>query len=240
MIGKGLFTLILAIFAAGCSALSAPDPAATLQSNRAAIEAEGTSIAQAAQAQATEVRATVSAAETYVAQGEQINNQLLLTMRAVFPPTQQVVQDQGVITPGAAASPAPLGSLPQTTSGAPESSGGSTTSTLFTQVGTALTVNDIDGCSLGVVTTFAADVQRIYVTTRALNIRSGTNMRVQWSYEGQPAFDESFSVGENDEDFCLWFFIEPTNVTFDAGNWSVQLYADDQAIEPLVSFTIGL
>jgi len=240
MIAKRFIIPLIALLGASCSALSSPDPAATLQANNAAIQAEGTSIAQAVQAQATEVRATVSAAETYVAQGEQINDQLLLTMRSVLPPTDQVVQNQGGFTPGHVASPAPPGSFGQATSLALGSTAQASSSTLFTQVGTAETVRDSDGCADSLVSVFPADIQRIYVTARALNISAGTVMRVQWNYEGEPSFEETYTVSVNDDDFCLWFYIEPVADVFGAGNWSVQLFADDRPIDPAVSFTIGM
>lgn len=230
----------MALLTAGCSALSAPDPAATLQANRAALEAEGTSIVLAGQAQATEIRATISAAETAVARGEEINNQLLLTMRAVFPPTQQIIQAEGGATPGAVATPAPPGMELQITPLGTPIGGSAVSSTLYTEVGTASSVRDADGCSTGRVTSFAADTQRIYITTRALNIRGGTMMRVEWYFEGQLSYEESFTVAENDDDFCLWFYIEPTNVTFSAGNWSVQLFADNRAVSDPIQFTIGM
>lgn len=235
---------LMLIASAGCSALSAPDPAATLVANRAALDMEATSIAQAAQAQATEIRATVSAAETSVVLGEQVNSQLLLTMRAVFPPTAQIIQNEGAATPGQVASPAPPGmmGLP-TTPGAPitpELNRNATGSTLFTEVGTALVVRDDDGCAAGLVSAFAGDVQRIYVTTRALNITGGMIMRVQWNFEGELSFEESFTVAENDDDFCLWFYIEPTNATFGAGNWTVQMFADERPVSDPISFTVGV
>lgn len=235
-----LLAAVLLIVSA-CSAFEAPDPAATLQANRLAYEAEATSIAQAAQAQATQISGTAVAAETIVAQGDLINQQLLLTLRAVIPPTQQVVNEGEVVTPGHVASPAPGGVVAATTPGANPEAGqvSSDSSTLFTQVRTALSVRDSDGCADTLMDAFPADVQRIYITTRALNIRAGTVMSVQWTYEGEPAFSESFTVEQDDDDFCLWFFIEPTESVFSPGNWTVQLFENERPIEPLVSFTVG-
>lgn len=235
-----LLALALLIISA-CSALEAPDPAATLQANRLAYEAEATSIAQAAQAQATEINGTAVAAETIVAQGDLVNQQLLLTLRAVIPPTQQLVNEGDVATPGHVASPAPGGMVVATAPGANPDGGQASDGggTLFTQVRTALTVRDSDGCADTLMDVFPADVQRIYITTRALNIRAGTVMRVQWTYEGDPAFSESFTVGQDDDDFCLWFYIEPMSIALSPGNWTVQLFQNEQPIDPLVSFRIG-
>lgn len=239
-----LRTTLLAVallIASACGALEAPDPAATLQANRLAFETEATSIAQAAQAQATEISGTAVAAETIVAQGDLINQQLLLTLRAVIPPTQQIVNEGEVVTPGHVASPAPGGVVAAVTPGANPDAGqvSGDSSTLFTQVQTALTVRDSDGCADTLQDAFPADIGRIYITTRALNIRAGTVMRVQWTYEGDPAFTESFTVEQNDDDFCLWFFIEPTEIAFSPGNWTVQLFENERPIDPVVAFTIG-
>jgi hypothetical protein len=234
-----LLSLLTLMLVAACSAIAPADPAGTLQANQAAYALEGTSIAQAAQAQGTEVMATAAAAETHVSAAERVNQQLMLTLRAVVPPTQQLVNEGEAFTPGAAASPAPGGVVGAATP-LPPGGGAGGSGTLFTQVGTALEVRDADGCAVELVSGFAADVQRIYVTTRALNVRSGTTMRVQWNYEGQPSFEETYTVPSDDDDFCLWFYIEPTGEVFGAGSWTVQLYADVTAIDPLVSFTVGV
>lgn len=251
---KSIYAVILLLAGAvsACSAITPEDPAATLRAQREGYVSEATSIAQALDAQGTQVAATAAAAENYVVQVEARNQMLLATLRAAMPPTQQIVGqgDPNAETnrPDWSASPAPAGQGINATpaaggdpaSGTGTGAAGSTVSGItFTSIDTALTVRSADDCAETVTRAFAADVQRVYVTARALNMTAGTQMSVQWTYEGEPDFSESFTVGVNDDDFCLWFFIEPTGDVLSAGNWSVQLSANGQPIEPAVSFTIG-
>src|ERR1700709_2023903 len=86
-------TFLLAVSA--CSALTPENPAATLQAQRQGFVDEATSIAQAAQVQGTQVQGTAVAAQTYVAQMDGRNQQLLATMAVVYPPTQAIVENGG-------------------------------------------------------------------------------------------------------------------------------------------------
>ena len=234
--------LALVVSASACSAFTPENPAATLQAQRSSMIDEATSIAQAAQVQGTQVMATAVAAQTYVALMEGRNRQLIATMQVAFPPTQAVVQDLGPSTPGQMATPAPSGSFDEATPPPQDNSGSSGVSlgdASFTQVGTAASVRDSDGCADQLSSSFPADVQRIYITTRALNVTGGTQMRVEWFYEGQLTYSEGYTIPADDDDFCMWFFIAPTDVSLSSGSWSVTLFANNQAVAPPANFTVG-
>ncbi|MEO8396056.1 MAG: hypothetical protein ABI700_23885 [Chloroflexota bacterium] len=236
--------LALAGIFSACSALTPENPAATLQAQRQGFVDEATSIAQAAQVQGTQVIGTAVAAQTYVAQMDGRNQQLIATMAVAFPPTQALIENGGPGTPGQMATPAPAGSFGEATL-APTQSGSTGASNSFgdmqfTQVGTAASVRDADDCAVSLVYSFPADVQKVYITTRALNIKAGTQMRVEWYYEGQLTHQENYPVPRDDDDFCLWFSLEPTDNALSSGNWSVKLFANDQSTDPpQVDFTIG-
>ncbi|MBI1257461.1 MAG: hypothetical protein GC204_08320 [Chloroflexi bacterium] len=246
-IRHGIVGLALLLLISACSALTPENPAATLQAQRQGFVDEATSIAQAAQVQSTQVMGTAVAAQTYVAQIDGRNQQLLATMAIAYPPTQALVENAGPSTPGQMASPAPAGSVGDAMLAPTQSSGSSpsdNTNALgdmqFTQVGTAASVRDTDGCAVSLVYSFPADVQQIYITSRALNIKAGTEMRVEWYYEGQLNHSESFTVKQDDNDFCLWFSLEPTDNALSSGNWSVSLFANNQPTDPpSVDFTVG-
>jgi hypothetical protein len=231
--------LVVVVCASACSAFTPENPAATLQAQRSSMIDEATGIAQAAQVQGTQVMGTAVAAQTYVALMEGRNRQLIATMQIAFPPTQAIIQDDGPSTPGQMATPAPLGSFQEATPPPQDTSGGSLGDMSFTQVGTAASVRDSDGCADQLSTSFPADVQRIYITTRALNVTNGTQMRVEWFYEGQLTFSEPYTIPADDDDFCMWFFIEPTGETFSSGSWSVTLYANNVAVAPPANFSVG-
>jgi hypothetical protein len=242
---KQLWALVgmaLVVSASGCSAFTPENPAATLQAQRSAMIDEATSIAQAAQVQGTQVVATSVAAQTYVALMEGRNRQLIATMQVAFPPTQAVIQDLGPSTPGQMATPAPPGSFEEATpppQDNSETSGGSIGNSSFTQVGTAASVRDSDGCADQLSTSFPADVQLIYITTRALNVIGGTQMRVEWFFEGQLAYSEGYTIPADDDDFCMWFSLVPTSGSLSSGSWSVTMFANDQAVAPPANFTVG-
>ncbi len=236
----GLVSLLCA-----CSALTPEDPAATLRAEREGYILEATTLAESLGSQQVEAMQTVVAAESAINQINTRNNLLLATLQAALPATQQVINDQagiggGVIVPGSNATPAPLGATNNDNPiDAGMTAGDTLGNTSFVDLATALTVRDSDGCADVLQTSFAADIQRIYITARALNITIGTVMKVDWFYGGDNAFTESFTVNDNDPDFCLWFFIEPAEVVLTPGAWSVQLYANEQALGQPLSFTVG-
>lgn len=237
-----IWLLGLALFASACSALTPDNPAATLQAQRQGFVVEATSIAQAAQVQSTQVMGTAVAAQTYVAQMEGRNRLLLATMQVVFPPTQALVVNDGPSTPGQVATTAPVEAFGETTL-APVDEGSaadSPGSARFTQVGTASSVREADDCAESLVSAFPADVQKIFITTRGLNVAQGTEMRAEWYYQEQLIYTESYTIPRDDDDFCMWLSIAPTDVALSPGNWSVRLFANNQPVDPPeVNFTVG-
>ncbi len=239
------FLLLLSLcVVAACSSITPDDPAATLQTQREGYVAEATSIAQAAQAQGTQIVETVAAAETYTALIEGRNEQLMATMQIAFPPTQALVVNNGAATPGQNPTPAPVGVFPEATPAAgeaPLATAASLGGAQFTQVETASGVRDTDGCADTLTRSFPAGTATVYITARALNVSAGTTMSVEWFYEGEPAHSESFTIPSDDDDFCLWFSLVANETALSSGNWAVKLYANSQSVEPAqIDFTIGM
>jgi hypothetical protein len=179
---------------------------------------EATSIAQTAQAESANLQATAAAAEGTLTLMDNIKQQLMATARVAILPTP-LIAGVGVTGGG--------------------SDGTGATTLQFVDVGTASSVRDSDGCAAELQTQFVSDTQRIYITARALNIRAGTLMGVEWLYQGAIVHKEDFVVPIDDDDYCLWFNIDPSTVTFSPGGWIVRLYANESPIEPEVDFSIG-
>ncbi len=209
--------LILTILVSGCQVFRPADVPATLQAQNATHLIEATAIAQTQIAQAAGILATVQADETHVAQQEGINQALVLTVRAGDPPTVE----RGVgSAPGAVSTPGTAGT------------------TEFVEIQTAVSVRESDGCADGIQTQFSPDTQQIYLTARALNVRAGTRLDIEWRFEGEVAWQDNWTVPIDSDDFCLWFFIDPATVAFSPGNWSVQLFADGIPAGSPASFSI--
>jgi hypothetical protein len=102
----------------------------------------------------------------------------------------------------------------------------------------AASVRESDSCADALQTQFPGDTQEIYATARALNIRAGTQLSVEWRYEGELVWQENWTVPVDSDSFCLWFNLDPLVVALLPGNWSVSLYADGMSIGPPVPFSI--
>jgi len=241
LLTRPLFYLLVCLMIAGCEAL--PGNAAsrpTLEAELTALADESTRIATAGDAFATEVARTVQAAETNAASLTGINRQLVVTLRAVVPPTQQVIARSGDVTPGYN-EPLP-GQEPLLVSDVTQPAIRTDMSGVnqFAQITTALGISTIDGCALTPQTTFSTTVSRIYVTARVLNITGGTSVFVEWRYNDQlVATSTTYTVPEDDPDFCLWFYLEPSDVPFQAGSWSAQFYANGMPISPTADFVLN-
>jgi len=125
-----------------CTAFGSTDARGTAQAEALAFGQESTAIAQAVIAQGTAGMQTAVFARTEAANVEGINVRLAETMRAVMPPTQQIVNSQCAVTPGMN-DPLPGQFTPTPGAGA----AGDGTSNLITDVGMALAVRDSDGCA---------------------------------------------------------------------------------------------
>ncbi len=210
-----------------CQAFSSDDVPATLQAENVAHATEVAAIENTTEARRTQVEATVIAVETYVADVNNVNRQLVATLRAGNTPTVAVV-------PGAAPEVADTASMSGDDSAFPMSNDGSTQ---FVQVATAASVRG--NCADELQSQFSQNAEYIYITARGLNIRQGMIIEVEWRYETQSVYQENWTIPVDSDDYCLWFFISPAEVAFTPGNWTVQLYAEGQPISPAVSFVIS-
>jgi hypothetical protein len=213
---KRIVFACVALFAGACGVLNPHDIPATLQAQNAAYVAEATSIADSLAAREVELAITAQAVATTVANVTNINRQLVATAQAVIPPTSA---RQVGVAPGAEGAGTP----------------GSTGNAQF--VDTVVTVNkrDSDGCADGFQTEFTSDTARIYAITRALTVSAGTVVSVEWLNNNQSAGQGSYTVTENQTDFCIWF---PFDGPLAPGNWTAQVFVNDQPIQPSITFTV--
>jgi len=238
MAGLILLTVI------GCSTLGGEDIPGTAAAQSTAYADEATAMVSDLQAQGTAVQSTAVFAETYVTQMDGINRQMVATLRAAVPPTQQVVQGRDTSQPLISG----LEGLPQENlpdnvdaSGAGAGAGAGTGVsgiTEFQPVQTASSVRASDGCADVVTTEFTVDSTIIYATTRAFNMRAGTDMNVEWSFEGQVVYSWQFVVDVDDADYCLWFSMTPQDAPFTPGDWSVRMLANGAPLPSPANFRI--
>lgn len=214
---------LLGILAA-CQVFRGTDTQATLQAQNVGFATEAVGLEQTAQIRRTEVELTADAALTQVAAEDNVNRLLLATVRAGEVPTPGIQVGSVSSQPSVAVTQ--------------EVASGGDTQTQFVDIATASKVRPSDDCADGTQTQFASNSQRIYVTARALNIKQGTQMTVEWDFNGTKVANDSYTIPRDDNDFCFWFYLDSSQITFSAGQWSVRLFANGNPIGAPVTFTI--
>ncbi len=212
-----LFILTLALIVSACGVLKPEDVPATLRAANTAAVAEATTIAANFAADQAMVLGTAAAAGTSIAAQNSINRQLVLTERAIIPPTP--IRESGSVSQNPLGTPD--GSSPQ-----------------FTNTGVATSVRDSDGCASSFETQIPQSASAIYINTKATTISGGTVMGVEWQSNGQIVAQETWTVPRDETNFCIWFNLDPARVPFTPGLWSVTLSADGHPIQPTVQFSI--
>jgi hypothetical protein len=224
--------IVLAVLV-GCSAFTVPDTSGTLQAQNNSFVAEATGIAETARAEHTAVMATAYAAQTRVIEQNSINQQLLATVQAGNPPTQQVISIEAGTPYTSLATPVANTGTEVT---APEFVGTPDLGGMqFVDTVTTMRIREAtDGCADGTQTQFGINSGRIYVVTRALQLQAGTQIGVDWSYEGQSVASNSWSATENRDELCIWFYLD----SFSPGSWTVQISANGTPVSAAVAFTV--
>jgi hypothetical protein len=213
--------LILALLLSACGALTPPDDSATMRAENAASIMEATTIAQSYATDEARIQGTAEAGGATIAAQSSINRQLILTERALIPPTP--VRQVGVAAQG----------VQNLNSGTPDAN-----VTQFINTGVATSLRKSDGCADSFVTQISEDAPMIYVNTKAVSIRGGTVMGVEWQANGQLVAQETWTVPGDEINYCIYFYLDPARVPFTPGAWAVTLSANGQPIQPTVQFSI--
>jgi len=73
----------------------------------------------------------------------------------------------------------------------------------------------------------------VFMTTRATNLQVGTNLQVDWFYEGEPVHQSFLTTTEFSRVRCLAFALTSDVTFFQAGEWSATLYVNTTAIDTI-------
>jgi len=222
---KRLLNFVLGIsvmvFFTSCQAFDREDTGATLEAENQMYSTQGIMIQTEAFLAQTEVVQTVQAAQTEVSQQDGINNQLLATVRAGSTPTIAIVpapRQQSTGEFGTLNEPVNNGALQ------------------FVLTGISSSIFATDGCAVDPQGSFPVGIQRVYATIQAFNIASGTVMAVEWFNGNEVVWSESWTVDQNYDQICIWFFLDPFSVTFTTGVWSAQMSANGTPIQEPMTF----
>ena len=229
----------------GCRAFNRENLPATYEYENIAYATEAFELQRTIEARQTEVEATAEAAGTFLANVNSVNTLLVATVRAGDAPTLAVVPGvvpeslqvtsvsgmdvNGLLAIGTPGTPVGFESTPAAGIGGAQ----------YIQVATASSVRDSDSCAAVLQTDFPLNSQQIYISARGINVRQGTRLEVEWYYGSQLRLRDQWTLPEDADSYCFYFVVTPADMSFAAGQWSVQLYADGQPIDPRVTFTIA-
>jgi hypothetical protein len=251
---RGLLAILILMLAA-CGGNSSSEEQ-TLEANHAAMGTQIAELYQTATREADRLAITLEYAQTEIRRARNQGTALASTLiangldpNAVSLMTPFATPTANIIPPTQPATPDPnLANVPPTET--PAGANGTRVSvTPFTVTPTGLApprLSNIvtssgvgsDDCAIDTASQFSSDAQEIYVAAVANNIQPGMTITSRWSYEGteQVAFDfvPDFLI----EQACIWFFLEPADVAFTPGNWSVTLEINGGSVGAPVPFTI--
>ncbi len=216
--------ILLCLVSAACQVLNAPNVSATLSAENTAYAAEASAIPLSIGGTAVAVAETAITSKTQIAEVNSVNRQLFATLNAVIPPTlRPQISTEGIV------------GVTAVSPGNVVASDGA----VLVELAVTDRKRDSDGCADGTSSQFSVDTPIIYATTRATAIRSGVVVSVEWLYQDQAISSGSYTLPTDQSNFCIWFPLDSTNVTFTAGQWSVKFLLDGQPVEPTVFFNIG-
>ena len=159
------------------------------------------------------------------------NRSLQGTIDAAFAgvsPQQTLIPQPAAPQPGETLQPG-VGSTPLFPANNPPTATPNISAT-FVQATTATTVSNDTGCAQDSVTNFETTEDQIFMVTVARNVEPGTTFYTRWLRQGGTSFETvSWTPEEFFEEVCIWFYIEPSDLTFQAGSWSVELVVNELA-----------
>ncbi len=207
------------LFLAGCNALVAGDPVATIDADLTMYAAESDMIRSAATAESNMARETVIAASTRVAELSLVNAALGATLRANYTGTPEVVAV--VVNAEDMGSSRDVGMMDDASGG--QSQTGDMT---VTDLATAASLDANSGCASGSVRQFSPNVPEIYVTARVTDLRAGADFQVVWFRDDSLIYEVGWRPTYSKSFECIWFYATPEDFAFAPGAYSATMTVD--------------
>lgn len=209
--------VMCAICITGCQAFAREDVSATMQAELDANRTEVAMIRTSADDDRVGALATAQAAGTLSAEYTSFNNALYATVQAS---NGAVASEPRLILPNdGGAMPIEMFDL-------------SDGQMRFAQIGLTVFVRPTDRCfeEQSVNNIFwVGHFERIYLVAVGLNLQAGTNIRVNWFYEGQRVHESGLVVPAFSAYQCVALEINPGNAPLDLGNWSAAMFINGES-----------
>lgn len=165
------------------------------------------------------IQSTVDSASIMGTQLAQLQQEGLYLQTTIDAITTLGVPAQPIFTPTFVSTPEPL--VGTTTLGnVPRAD--------YTDIRTATDV-DTNGCPVDKRGRFSETVNRVYLTTLAFGVRSGTSHQVRWFFGDELRSQSPEWVADQDyAEICVYFWLSSSDTPFEAGIWQVDLLIDGE------------
>lgn len=208
----------------GCQGVLADDGSDLMQVELNTFNADSTALHESMQAVQTEVAATVQVVETQLALSYDYNRVLVATARAgedATPVISLEVNETG---------PMPI-SMFDLSDGRMR----------FVQIGAAGQITPEDRCFVTHQEFFdPTEINVIYLTALGLNVQQGTNVRVDWVYDGSLVHQSQWVAPASVDGQCIAIELRPSNAPFTAGNWTATLFVNGLPLDPAPFTILGM
>lgn len=129
--------------------------------------------------------------------------------------------------------------LPQTPTLPTRVAGAASAATKFSSIQIASQIKSADGCAADSRDDFLETAEKIYITGRVSNLPAGAQISALWTREGQIAYrSNSWVAPQAYQALCVWVYIEPREVNFLPGRWTVQLMLNGEPVGEAQPFLI--
>ncbi len=108
----------------------------------------------------------------------------------------------------------------------------------LTNIVTATAVGP-DDCAAGLLSDFSTSASGVYVVANAVNLPAGSQIVAHFLRDGAEQIFYDWSPSFNIPEGCIWFYMPAGDVSFSAGNWSVQFDLNGSAHGSPIPFTVS-
>jgi hypothetical protein len=206
------FCLVLILASAtlpACAALNQADTPATLAAQNANYATEIAMLDVMATQENSDSSLRAAGLATDAARINGINAQLVSTLQLVVTPTPQL--EGSAFDPSTPSGPGDVGQR------------------LYVNGGVSTEINSATGCIVNPAEQFSPFVDRLYAGFVGYNLTPGTLFRVEWWWTTTQRlmFSDSWTVPQEYDELCVWFYVTQEDVTFEPGTWQARLFVDE-------------
>lgn len=94
-----------------------------------------------------------------------------------------------------------------------------------------------DDCVDSAQSEFSQQAQQIYISASARNLSANATLRSLWYFQGEVRARFDYTPGFFIREYCVWFYLEPSDTEFTPGEWTVELFVNG-ASQGSARFTI--